>query len=72
MICSDFNTLFSRINAQTTHLSNFMHKNNLTGTLGHINSRTDFTYNNFALHHKSCIDHFIVSRIVYDNNHLTI
>ena len=67
MICGDFNTSFSRDNAQTTHLSYFMHRNNLTCTWGHINSRPDFTYNNFALNHKSCIDHFIVSRNVYDN-----
>ena len=39
-------------------------------TWGHCNSRPDFTYNNFALNHKSCIDHFIVSRDVYDNIHL--
>ena len=30
MICGDFNTSFSRDNAQTTHLSDFMHRNNLT------------------------------------------
>ena len=35
------------------------------------NSRPDFIYNNlFALNHKSCIDHFIVSMNVYDNIHL--
>ena len=70
MICGDFNTSFSRDNAQITHLSDFMHRNNLTCTWGHSNSRPDFTYNNFALNHKSCIDHFIVSRNVYDNIHL--
>ena len=70
MICGDFNTSFSRDNAQTTHLSDFMHRHNLTCTWGHSNSRPDFTYNNFALNHKSCIDHFIVSRNVYDNIHL--
>ena len=70
MICGDFNTSFSRDNAQTTHLSDFMHRrNNLTCTWGHSYSRPDFTYN-FALNHKSCIDHFIVSRNVYDNIYL--
>ena len=70
MICGDFNTFFSRDNAQTTHLSDVMHRNYLTCTWGHSNSRPDFTYNNFALNHISCIDHFIVSRNVYDNIHL--
>ena len=37
MICSDFDTSFSRDNAQTTHLSDFMHINNLTCTWGHKN-----------------------------------
>ena len=65
MIYGDFNTSFSRDNAQTTHLSDFIHRNNLTCTWGHCNSGPDFTYNKFALNHKSCIDHFIVSRNVY-------
>ena len=70
MICGDFNTSYSRDNAQTTHLSDSIHRNNLTCTWDHCNSRPDFTYKNFALNHKSCIDHFIVPRNVYDNNHL--
>ena len=42
MVCGDFNTSFSRDNAQTTHLSDFIHRNNLTCTWGHCNSRQDF------------------------------
>ena len=70
MICGDFNTSFSRDNAQTTHLADFMHRNNLTCTWGHNNPKLDFTYNNFTVNHKSCIDLFIVSEHVYDNIHL--
>ena len=49
IICGDFNTSFSRYNAQTTHLSNFMHRIILICTWGHNNSRPDFTYNNLHL-----------------------
>ena len=70
IICGVFNTSFSRDNTQTTHLSDFMHRNNLTCTWGHSNSKPDFTYNNLTLNHNLCIDHFIVSRNVYDNIHL--
>ena len=73
IIYGDFNTSVIRDNAQTTHLSDFMHRNEFICTWGHNNSRPDFSYNNnkynFALNHKSSIDQFIGSRNVYDNIH---
>ena len=69
IICGDFNTSFSRANAQTTYLSDCIHRYKLTCPWGHNNSKPDFT-SNIALNHKSCIDHPIVTKNVYDNIHL--
>ena len=64
--CGDFNTSFERHNAQTNYLTDFISRNNLVLSWDHHLANKDFTYVNHALGHKSFIDHFIVSRNIFD------
>ena len=61
VICGDFNTSFERPNAQCRYLTNFIQRNDLYVTWNNPISQKETTYNNHALNHASCIDHFIVS-----------
>ena len=67
IVCGDYDTSFSRANAQTACLSAFITRNNLHNSWIHPNSVGDFTYTNFSLNHMSCIDHFIVTENVFDS-----
>ena len=67
IVCCDSNTSFSRANAQTACLSEFITRNNLHNSWNHPNSVTDFTYTNFSSNNMSCIDNFIVPVNVFDN-----
>ncbi len=64
--CGDYNTSFQRNNAQSRYLSDFVNRNNLITSWEHVLSQEGFTYVNHALGHQSTIDHFIVSRNIYD------
>ena len=57
--CRDFNTCFNRVN-------DFVSRNNLAVSWDHKNSVRDLTYVNTDLSHFSCIDHFIVSKNMFD------
>ena len=66
IVCGDYNTSFSRANAQTSCLSEFITRNNLHNSRTHPNYVADFTYTNFSLNHMSCIDYSIVTESVFD------
>ena len=61
----DYNTSFSRTNAQTQCLCDFMDLNKLAVPWDHNIANKEDTYCNFVLNHFSCIDHFIVSNNVF-------
>ena len=63
----DYNTCFNRLNAQTTYLTDFIRRNNLSVSWDHQVSNKDNTYNNFSLNHFSSIDHFIITHTIYDS-----
>ena len=65
--CGDLNTSFERDNAQSRHVSDFISRNDSLLSWDHVLSEKDFTYVNYSLSHKSCVDHFILS-----NNVMTI
>ena len=61
-ICTgDFNTYFSRLNAHTSSLNDFIERNSLAVTWDHPTSIKDNTYCNLSLNHFLCIDHFVVT-----------
>ena len=66
IICGDFNTSYERDNAQTRCMVEFEERNNLCNAWWNTNSVRDYTYINHSLNHRSCIDHFIVSKNIYD------
>ena len=67
-ICAgDYNTCFSRSNAQTNCLDDFIERNNILVNWNYANVSVKNTYCNFALNHFSCIDHFIMSKNVLDS-----
>ena len=59
--------VFSRSNAQTNCLDDFIERNNLLVNWNYANVSVENTYCNFALNHFSCIDHFIMSKNVFDS-----
>ena len=59
--------VFSWSNAQTNCLDDFIERNNLLVNWNYANGSSENTYCNFALHHFSCIDHFIMSKNVFDS-----
>ena len=61
IVCGDFNTSFSRNNAQSACLNDFMNRNRLISSWDNPHANIDFTYCNHSLNHLSVIDHFIVS-----------
>ena len=63
----DYNTCINKLNAQTTYLTDFIRRNNLTVSWDHQVSNKDNTYNNFSLNHFSSIDHFIIAHNIYDS-----
>ena len=67
IICGDYNTCFNRKNAQTQYLTDFITRNKLLVSWDNPLSMKDYTYTNYALDHRSCIDHFVVSRNIYDS-----
>jgi len=66
IVCGDFNTSFERDNCQTRCLSEFMKRHNFRSGWDIPSAVWDYTYDNLALNHRSCIDHFIVSMNVFD------
>ena len=64
--CGDFNSSFQRANAQCNCLQQFLDRNNLMSTWDHVLAEQNFTYINHSLGHRSCIDHFFISRNIYD------
>ena len=66
-ICAgDFNTCFSRLNAHSSSLNDFIERNNLAVTWDHPTSIKDNTYCNLSPNHFSYIDHFVVTRNIFD------
>ena len=61
----DFNTDFSRSFAHSDILSLFCNTNNVFPVISHEDSEVDYTYN-FCMKRFSIIDHFIVSRFIYE------
>jgi len=68
IICGDFNTSFDRDNRQTRCLTEFMVRNNLRKCWDSPCSTSDYTYDNFVLNQRSCIDHFLCSVNVFDTS----
>jgi hypothetical protein len=66
IVCGDLNTCFTRNNAQTMFLNQFIGRNNLRVAWDSDVACQDFTYNNYSLNHHSCIDHFLVSANLFD------
>ena len=66
IITGDFNTSFSRDNAQSKCLSEFLVRNNLFVSWEHPSAKRGNTYNNVSLGHHSFIDHFFVSKNIFD------
>ena len=64
--CGDWNTSFQRNNAQAKYLCDFISRNNFVNSWDHVLSQCEYTYVNHALGHKSIIDHFIVTRNIFD------
>ena len=58
IITGDFNTSFSRDNAQSKCLSEFLVRNNLFVSWEHPSDKGGNSYNNLSLGHHSFIDHF--------------
>ena len=56
----DFNTCFSRLNAHTSSLNDFIERNNLAVTW-------DNAYCKLSLNHFSCIDHFVIFDCISGN-----
>ena len=67
IVCGDFNTSFSRSNAQSTCLNDFINRNHLISSWDNPHANIDSTYCNHSLNHFSVIDHFIVSSNIYDS-----
>ena len=67
IVCGDFNTFFSRSNAQSTCLTDFMKRNRLISSRDNPHVNIDFTYRNHSLNLFSVIDHFIVSSNIDDS-----
>ena len=67
IVCGDFNTSFSRSNAQSACLTDFINRNRLISSWDNPHANIDFTYCNHSLNHFSVIDHFIVSSNIYDS-----
>ena len=66
ILCGDCNTSFERNNAQSKCLSRFVARNDLELCWKHDDARISDTYNHTTLGHHSCIDHFIVSKNVFN------
>ena len=60
IITGDFNTRFSRDNAQSKCLSEFLVRNNLFVSWEQPSAKGVNTYNNLSLGHHSFIDHFFI------------
>ena len=67
IICGDYNTSFERVTGQVNCLNDFIERNSLKVSWNHCNSSKDYTYTNYALGHKSCIDHILMSGNIYEN-----
>jgi exonuclease III len=67
IIAGDFNTCFNRKNAHSLLLTRFIERNNLYVSWNNDKSQKDFTYTNYSLNHKSCIDHCLLTENVYGN-----
>ena len=61
--CEDYNVSFDRRDAHLEYLKNFISRNNVYSSWDHSASNKDYTYTNFSLGHKSCIDNFFTSKI---------
>ena len=62
--------------SQVNCLNDFIERKSLKVLWNHRNSSKDYTYTIYALGHKSCIDHILMSGNIYENiikkNMLTI
>ena len=56
--CGDYNVSFDKRDAHLEYLITFISRNNLYSSWDHSASNKDYTYTNFLLGHKSCIDYF--------------
>ena len=66
ILCRDFNSSFQRANARSNCLQQFLDRNNLMSSWEHVLAEQNFTYVNHSLGHRSSIDHFFISRNIYD------
>jgi len=62
----DFNVDLMRNWSHTALLNDFCMQGNLTPVIRHVNSAVDYTYH-FNMRHLSCIDHFIVSDVLFQS-----
>ena len=67
ILCGDWNCDFKRRTSQVRYLQDFMERLSLVNGWSHASAMPDFTYVNDSLGHMSQIDHFIMSRNVYDS-----
>ena len=66
LLCGDWNTDPTRSTAQTSYFHEFVERNHLHICWDHQNASVQPTYANDALHHYSCIDHFVMSSNLYN------
>ncbi len=65
IVCGDFNTSFERNNAHYMYLTDFITRNQFKVCWDNPLVTKEHTYDNHALGHRSCIDHFIVSTNIF-------
>ena len=63
IICGDYNTSFERESGQVDYLNDFISRSNMKISWDNDKAMKDFTYTNYSLGHKSCIDHIIMSGV---------
>jgi hypothetical protein len=67
ILCGDFNTSFSRSNAQTRCLNAFIDRCLFKVCWNSTYAVLSDTYCNNAMNHFSCIDHFMVNSVLFDH-----
>ena len=66
IICGDYNTSFERESGQVDYLNDFIPRSNLKISWDNDKAMKDFTYTNYSFGYKSCIDHIIMNRCIFD------
>ena len=62
----DYNTSFERETGQVDYFNDIISISKMKNYWDNVNAMKDFTYTNYSLGHKSCIDHIIMSGCIFD------